>query len=238
MTPGCRFAGLRGSPRPKFGARRLRFGLGGGNLTHNPATGEDVAIDPTDEPAAPPIFSIGHGGRTLDDLIRLLAAHAVADVRSRPYSRHQPEFNREPLAAALQRHGLRYLFLGEQLGGRPDDPDCYRDGKVDYERCRDRPAFRDGIARLRQAREQRRRVALLCSEGKPEECHRSKLIGQALADEGIAVAHLDEAGRLLTQQQVIDRLTGGQRTLFGDVPAAAASRRRYRPRPGEGGDGG
>lgn len=162
----------------------------------------------------------------------------MIDVRSRPYSRHQPEFDREPLRDFLGQRGLRYLFLGEQLGGRPDDADCYRDGKVDYERCRERPAFRDGLARLRKARGQRLCVALLCSEGRPEECHRSKLIGQALAEEGVPVVHIDEAGRVLTQQQVIDRLTGGQRTLFGDVPEAAASRRRYKPRSAEGGDGG
>jgi hypothetical protein len=102
---------------------------------------------------------------------------------------------------------------------------------VDYEACRQRPAFRRGIERLGTAWEQGQRLALLCSESRPQDCHRSKLLGVALAEEGIEVMYLDEDGTPLTQQEVMDRLLGGQLSLFEDLPAGKAvkSRGQYRP---------
>jgi hypothetical protein len=120
--------------------------------------------------------------------------------------------------------------MGDTLGGRPSDEACYADGRVDYEKCRDQPFFQAGIIRLRSAWEQRLRVVLMCSEGKPEDCHRSKLIGVSLARAGIEVLHIDETGALKTQQNVINLLTGGQTYLFDDVPEASTSRREYQLR--------
>jgi uncharacterized protein (DUF488 family) len=80
---------------------------------------------------------------------------------------------------------------------------------------------------LRKAHAQRRRAVLMCSEGRPEQCHRSKLIGEALAAAAIPIRHIDEDGQLLTQRQVMDRLTGGQLDFFGGP--ALTSRKRYGP---------
>jgi uncharacterized protein (DUF488 family) len=166
----------------------------------------------------------------LDELIALIHLHGIrflVDVRSQPYSRYKPEFSHDALRSRLKEAGITYLFLGDKLGGRPEDPECYRQGKVDYEKCRQQPAFREGLARLRTAWEKNLRVVLLCSEGKPEECHRSKLIGAALVEESIPVLHIDEHGELLTQEQITLRVTGGQPDLF-DAPAEMlTSRRRY-----------
>ncbi|RME95151.1 MAG: DUF488 domain-containing protein [Verrucomicrobia bacterium] len=181
---------------------------------------------------APPIHTVGYGARSVAELIELLQTYRiefVIDVRTAPYSRFKPEFSKEPLAQRLQEAGLRYLFMGDTLGGQPKDPRCLVDGKVDYARVREQAFFKAGLARLKKAHEQRRRVALLCSEGRPEECHRSKLIGEALAAEGIPVCHIDEDGRLLTHTEVIDRLTRGQLDLFGGP--AFTSRKRYGPKP-------
>jgi uncharacterized protein (DUF488 family) len=175
-----------------------------------------------------PIYTVGYGQRSLDELLAVLRRyeiHYVVDVRSAPYSRFKPEFSKAPLEAALVQGGLRYLFLGEALGGRPDDPTCYTDGKVDYERVKDKPFYRQGIERLQAAFRQQQRIALLCSEGRPQECHRSKLIGASLATLGIPVMHIDESGALQSQAEVIDSLTGGQLSLFGEP--AFMSRKRY-----------
>jgi uncharacterized protein (DUF488 family) len=102
---------------------------------------------------------------------------------------------------------------------------------VDYDKVRAQPFFQSGIERLRKALEQQRRAALMCSEGRPEQCHRSKLIGEALAAAGIPVCHIDEDGGLLTQAEVIVRLTKGQMDLFGQ--ASFTSRKRYAPRGDE-----
>ena len=181
-----------------------------------------------------PLFTIGYGARSLAELIAGLKANGiefVLDVRSSPYSKFKPEFSKEVLQLNLERARIRYLFMGDTLGGQPKDPACLTDGKVDYDKVRAQPFFQEGIARLRKAFEQQRPVALMCSEGRPEQCHRSKLIGEALAATGIPICHIDEDGKLLTQTQVIDRLTKGQLDLFGQ--ASFTSRKRYAPREGE-----
>lgn len=178
----------------------------------------------------PPIFLIGYGARSLDGFVDALRAHDIAyliDVRTRPYSRYKPEFSKEALDAALKEQGIRYIFMGDSLGGQPQDPDCYVDGKVAYERVREKAFFLTGIERLRRAWEQGLPVVLMCSEGKPENCHRSKLIAPALIAQGVAVIHIDEADELVSQDQVMDRITGGQPSLFGDEFLDLKSRKRY-----------
>jgi uncharacterized protein (DUF488 family) len=187
-----------------------------------------------DVTVSPLLLTIGYGKRTLDEAIALLDDHSVrylADVRSVPWSRFRPEFAQDELKAHLDLAGIRYLYLGEELGGRPKDPSCYdARGRVDYDACRQRAAFLGGIERLRTAWTQGQRVALLCSESRPEECHSSKLLGVVLQEMGIAVQHLDEDGSVVSQEAVMGRLEGNQPSLFGDLPPAGAlrSRGRYR----------
>jgi uncharacterized protein (DUF488 family) len=182
-----------------------------------------------------PIFTIGYGARSIDQLIAVLRANQIEyliDVRTAPYSKFKPEFSKEALQHRIECAGLQYLFMGDTLGGQPNDPACLTDGKVDYAKVRAQPWFDTGLQRLRAAFVQQRRVALMCSEGRPEQCHRSKLIGEALAALGLPVCHIDDDGALLTQEQVINRLTHGQLDLFGQP--AFTSRKRYPLRPGSG----
>jgi uncharacterized protein (DUF488 family) len=177
-----------------------------------------------------PIYLIGYGTRSLDAFVDALKAHDIAyliDVRTRPYSRFKPEFSRQALDAALKAQGIRYVFMGDTLGGLPDDPTCYVDGKVVYELMREKAFFQTGVERLRRAWEQGLPVVLMCSEGKPENCHRSKLIAPALLAQGVDVIHIDETDALITQEQVMDRITGGQPSLFGDDFLDLKSRKRY-----------
>ena len=121
-----------------------------------------------------PIYTIGYGSRSIKALIEVLQAHEIAyliDVRSAPYSRYKPEFSKAPLADAMEQHGIRYVFMGDSLGGRPDDETCYVNGKVDYEKVKATVSYQRGIQRLHTAFSQQQSVALMCSEGKPEECH-------------------------------------------------------------------
>ncbi len=174
------------------------------------------------------LYTIGYGSRTIDQFIQVLKSRQIAsviDVRSAPYSRFKPEFSKEALEVALRGRGIGYEFLGNLLGGQPKDPDCYVDGKVDYQKVRATPFFEAGLQRLRVAQARPLRAALMCSEGRPEDCHRCKLIGEALASIGIPVQHIDEDGKLRSQTEVIDRLTGGQLDLFGQP--AFSSRKRY-----------
>ena len=175
-----------------------------------------------------PIYTIGYGARTIEAFIAVLQAYGIAyliDVRSAPYSRFKPEFSKKQLENALLAHGIRYVYMGDSLGGLPDDPDCYVDDKVDYERVMQKDFYQAGIRRVQAAYEKRLRVVLMCSEGKPEMCHRSKLIGESLTAMGIEVLHIDENDELKTQDEIIRRLTGGQLSLFGDQ--TFTSRKRY-----------
>jgi uncharacterized protein (DUF488 family) len=176
-----------------------------------------------------PIYTIGYGARSIEAFIAVLQHYQIqylVDVRSAPYSRYKPEFSKEALERSLAAARIRYVYLGDQLGGRPADPDCYVDGKVDYDRVKTKPFFQEGITRLENAFRQQHVLALMCSEGKPEECHRSKLISPALIERGVLVRHIDETDQLVSQEEVIDELTAGQLSFFGDQ---FTSRKRYQP---------
>lgn len=149
-----------------------------------------AAIEPTT------IYTIGHSDHTVDDLIALLTRHAIArlvDVRSQPYSRWVPQFNRESLARALLGAGITYLHMGETLGGRPADPALYdpngRDERPDYDRVAATPAFREALAHLAQLAADGATV-VMCSEGDHRHCHRALLLAPALRARGLRVLHI------------------------------------------------
>ena len=78
--------------------------------------------------ASIPIYTIGYGSRSIEQFIEVLQQHEIAyliDVRSFPYSRYKPEFSKEALEVKLQQHRIRYVFMGDTLGGHPDDETCY-----------------------------------------------------------------------------------------------------------------
>ncbi len=164
------------------------------------------------------VFTVGYGGRTAAEIMELLRRRNIeilADVRSAPYSRHQPDFRRDRLRRITTDAGLRYVFMGRELGGRSDDPDCYdRNGRPLYERFREKDGFGRGIARLRSAGERGRRVCLLCAESKPWRCHRARLIGPALLDAGISLRHILPDGSTVEQEAVFARAHGTD-SLFG-----------------------
>lgn len=137
--------------------------------------------------AQPVIFTIGHSSVTFDHFASLLRAYdvqAVVDVRSHPSSRFAPHFSRRSLANLLRGVGLRYAFMGDALGGRPGHAQFYDEhGRVLYREWSESESFRGGLARLRRGAS-RRRMALMCSEESPLQCHRHLLIARAMANDG------------------------------------------------------
>ena len=183
-----------------------------------------------------PVLTIGYGGaRPLAEFFALLA-HAgikyLLDVRSKPYSKYRPEFSREALEGSAREQGFVYVYMGDSLGGLPSDTTCYTEGKVDYSKVREREWFKHGLERVESGWRQGYRLALMCAELEPERCHRSKLIGEALTKAGVSVAHIDENGAVVSQDEVLRRLTGGQAQLFD---LGLTSRKRY-VSPAESGD--
>lgn len=154
------------------------------------------------------LFTIGHSNHALADFLALLRQHAVgavADVRSAPYSRFNPHFNREALQRELEGAGVGYVYLGRELGGRSEDPACYREGRICYEAVAKTPRFRAGIGKLDDA-SAHHSVAMMCSEKEPLHCHRTLLVAQALALRGREIAHIHADGDLEHHAAAMDRL--------------------------------
>lgn len=165
------------------------------------------------------IYTVGHSSHPLERLFALLQQHgvtAVADVRSQPYSRLHPQFNREELSTALQGAAIAYVFLGKELGGRASDPSCYVDGQVQYDRVAKTAAFEAGIERLQRSGDSYR-VALLCAENDPLTCHRTLLVARQLSKRGIAVQHILDTGDLESQGEADARLLREMRLEADDM---------------------
>jgi len=178
------------------------------------------------------IFTIGHSTHPLHQFIGLLKHHgitAVCDVRSTPYSRIKPQFNREKLKKALQQSGIAYVFLGKELGGRSEDQSCYVRGKVQYERIAKTELFQKGIERVREGMK-RYRIALMCAEKDPIACHRSILICRNLRDWQIDIRHIIGHNSIETQIDLEKRLIAQLKLypdLFKDTHANALTERAY-----------
>lgn len=144
------------------------------------------------------LYTIGHSTHPTEHLLHLLSLHrisAVADVRSSPFSRHNPQFNREILQKTLRDAGIEYVFLGKELGARSEDPACYADGKLQFGRLARTETFRSGLNRLRKGMESYR-VALLCAEKDPITCHRMILVCRNLRQDAVEIEHILEDGSL------------------------------------------
>lgn len=153
-------------------------------------------------------FTIGHSTHCAEAFLALLRLHdvdAVADVRSSPFSRFNPQFNRVPFEQLLKANGIRYVFLGKELGARSDDRSCYDHGRVQYSRLAQTALFQSGIDRVLQGAA-KYRVALMCAEKEPLECHRTLLVAKALAARGQRVLHIHADGHLETHEAAMERL--------------------------------
>lgn len=154
------------------------------------------------------LYTIGHSNHPIDFFIDLLQKHsitAIGDVRSHPYSRYVPQYSRDSLKEALTNAGITYVFLGKELGARSNNPACYLQGKVQYHLLAQEPLFTEGINRVKQGIE-RYRIALMCSEKDPIDCHRSVLVARYLFKMDIPVQHIHANGRLESHQELESRL--------------------------------
>ncbi len=167
------------------------------------------------------IYSTGHGNKEFGDFLEELRSFDITwlmDIRSKPYSKWNPAFNKKELEESLASHGIKYIYAGEVLGGMPEDRAFYdNEGKVLYDLLSRSGPFKEGLRRILNAAVKELRLAVMCSEAKPHECHRSKLIGQELLKLGVSMNHIVGYGRIKSQETVMNELTKGNGTidLFG-----------------------
>ncbi|WP_410052548.1 DUF488 family protein [Bradyrhizobium sp. SZCCHNRI1003] len=182
------------------------------------------------------VLTIGHSTHSWARFIALLRqAHvtAIADVRSTPYSRYFPHFNRDELSAELRRDGISYVFLGKELGGRPNEHRFYCEGVADYESMAGTPDFTVGLDRVINGA-RKYRIALMCSERDPLDCHRCLLVGRALSQRGVRVSHVLDDGCIVAHAAIEDRLLKlsgwNADDLFAPRPERLAAAYRERAR--------
>jgi uncharacterized protein (DUF488 family) len=170
------------------------------------------------------IWSIGHSNHAMArflELLRQVEVEVVADVRSQPFSRFSPHFRRHELESQLAESGLSYVFLGEELGGRPREPELYdAEGHVLYGEVARTARFRGGLRRLVEEAASHT-VAMLCAEEDPTGCHRRLLVARVLGEEGVSVTHVRGDGSTVAESDLAAGLSGPvQSPLFGGQPTS------------------
>lgn len=156
----------------------------------------------------PVLYTVGHSVHPLDHFIALLKRNnieAIGDVRSSPYSRFTPQFNRETLKDSLKSERIQYVFLGDELGARRDEPQCYENGKVIYQKVAGLALFLKGVERLQEGAS-KMRVAIMCAEKDPLTCHRTVLVAHFARDRFSDTLHILEDGSVETRDNADKRL--------------------------------
>ena len=166
------------------------------------------------------IYTIGHSNTSFDAFVENLKKHNIGtlvDVRSAPFSRYTPHFNYDTIEPLLEREGISYEFMGNLLGGRPNNQSYFsHDGKPDYDKMALDEGFHEGLNTLRRKAE-REILCLMCSEEDPAKCHRSKLVSARLAEHELEVMHIRGDGSLESEQDNAKRrvpLSDKQLELF------------------------
>lgn len=154
------------------------------------------------------IYTVGHSNHEVEQFIKLLQSYSidiVVDVRSAPYSQHCPQFNKKTIEQVLSNNGMKYLFLGKELGARPDSQECYEYNRVKYDKLKKTDLFRQGIERLKNGAG-KCIVTMMCSEKDPINCHRTILISRVLKGEGIEVRHILDENKTVSQNEIEEQL--------------------------------
>ena len=154
------------------------------------------------------VFTIGHSNHSIEKFLTLLQGseiNMVVDVRTAPFSKMFPQFNQEALKNSLSDIAIGYLFLGDHIGGRSDDPEDFVDGQVVYNLLATKELFKTGINRLMKGAAEYQ-IAVMCSEKEPLDCHRTLLVSETLAIEGVGVRHIHADGTIETHENALARL--------------------------------
>lgn len=156
------------------------------------------------------LFTIGHSNHEIDFFLELLQAHAidcVVDVRSIPSSQYNPQYNKKPLAVFLEKHSIQYMHFGKEFGARQSDPAVFdKEDRVDYERVQQTASFKQGVDRLKQGLQKGFKIALMCAEADPLNCHRFAMISVYLSRHGFEVKHILKDKSLVSQPEAEERL--------------------------------
>jgi uncharacterized protein (DUF488 family) len=153
------------------------------------------------------LFTIGHSTRTINAFILLLQKYNISyliDVRSVPFSQYNPQYNKNELSTALRMFNIKYVFMGDELGGRPKEAYAYDEaGHAVYKEFKNILTYKLALKRLVDASNIKENVAIMCSELNPQDCHRSKAISEDLCELGVSSEHIDKSGNLISHEALV-----------------------------------
>lgn len=170
------------------------------------------------------LFTIGHSNHSLERFIELIKSQeveAVIDVRSAPYSRYCPQYNKDALEKSLKSRWIEYIFLGRELGGKRNEENCYVDGKIKFELIAQLPIFQEGLERVIQETK-KNKAALMCAESEPLDCHRTILVCRQLkkSQPDLQITHILSDGTTESHEKTLERLVRLHKLepeLFGEL---------------------
>ncbi len=154
------------------------------------------------------IYTIGHSNYDTNQFIKILQSYSidtVVDIRSAPYSKYCRQFNKKTIDQVLNNSGIKYLFLGKELGARPENPECYEQNRIQYDKLKETELFKQGIERIKDSTS-KCIAALMCSEKEPISCHRTILVSRVLKGEGIEVRHILDENTTVSQDEIEEQL--------------------------------
>ncbi len=155
------------------------------------------------------VYTVGHSNHPIEEFLKLLVKHninCVCDVRSMPYSRFTEQYNRENIKEYLSEHNIKYLFFGEEFGARREEKSLLTDGMVDFEKVAKNEKFIKGINRIEKGLEKGYRIALMCTEKEPIECHRTILVSRNLYLKGMVILHILSDGTAVYHEKIEEEL--------------------------------
>ena len=156
------------------------------------------------------LFSIGHSNQKMKKFVELLKKNditTVLDVRSKPYSKHSQQFNKEKIKSELEKVNIAYKFMGEVFGARQKDKSLYSpEGYLDFEKVKNSPKFLESVAKIIEKISNGENLSLMCSEKEPINCHRTILIAKAFYDKEIDIKHILIDGNIISQSKIEEKL--------------------------------
>ena len=176
------------------------------------------------------LYSIGHSNHSVEQFIFLLKSKGInclVDVRSIPYSQRLSQFNRESIIKDLAQATMLYQYMGDNLGGRYTNPALLTvDGQVDYGKVMQENSFQKGLDELIELASSGKKVAFMCAEKDPFDCHRFALVSRGLVLNGQHVCHILADGRVIEQADIEKRLLQKYKGDYDqmDLFAGASSR--------------
>jgi uncharacterized protein (DUF488 family) len=165
------------------------------------------------------LYTVGHSNHPIEKFIELLRVNkitAIGDVRSHPYSRYCPQYSQDALKISLRQHRIAYAFLGKEFGARSEDPSCYKDGKVQYERLAALSIFAEGVKRVLEG-VKRYHIAFMCAEKDPLSCHRALLVGRYFFEQSMPISHIHADASLESHEELELRLLKVCKLPEGDL---------------------